>query len=49
MLTHGFEGRLMTQHLLLRRCSEKAAKLLQAAGYEHIKERDAWDLKPGGK
>jgi aspartyl aminopeptidase len=26
---------------------EEAAKRLAAAGFEHIAERDAWDLKPG--
>lgn len=28
---------------------EEASKRLMAAGFKHIAEKDAWDLKPGGK
>jgi len=35
--------------LLLPMLLDEASKRLQAAGYEHIRERDAWELKPGGR
>lgn len=28
---------------------EEASKRLAAAGYQHISEKDPWDLKPGGR
>jgi aspartyl aminopeptidase len=30
-------------------CVEEASKRLLKAGYEHISEKGAWDVQPGGK